>query len=565
MPSTASCFTHFSDTITGYDLPKAFTFPFYYDPHPLCELAAKQLQQHLQTQTLWQHNFGLGENKERIAGKMFGVLLVKKINGDVGFLSAFSGKIADQSKLPGFVPPVFDMTQSQFEFLKKQQEINDLNTKYQELSSNPELTTLTTKLHSLKQLQQQEIATQQAIVVAARKDRKAQRKALERKVLEQNALDSELILLNQQLAKQSVYQKNYLKHIKQQWQDKLDKNQQLLNVLKHELQQLQEQRKSLSNAMQQQLFAQYQFLNIHGEQQDLNDIFINTPYKIPPAGSGDCAAPKLLQYAFKHQLTPLAMAEFWWGGEPKSAIRQHKNYYPACNSKCQPILGHMLKGMDVDENPLLTNPAIGKQIDVIFQDDDIAIINKPAEFLSVPGKNIEDSVYLRMKHQFPNATGPLIVHRLDMSTSGLMVIALTKQANKHLQKQFINREVKKRYVALVNTIIAQDDGTIELPMCLDFDDRPRQKVCFKEGKPAQTYWQVVSRENQQTKLYLYPKTGRTHQLRVHCAHVLGLHSPIVGDDHYGVKANRLHLHAQRIEFCHPVTNKWLCFEVEEEF
>lgn len=560
MHSNARCFTYFTSAIDGYDLPEAFTFPFYYEPHPLCILAAEQLQSHIEQQTVWQHDFGLAKSTELVAGKMFGVLVVRDLRGKLGFLSAFSGKVAEQSILPGFVPPVFDMAKPNSEFFAQQQYINKLNDSYEQLQKNPEIAALTKQLSQIKLSQQQAIATQQAINIAGRKGRKEQRLAAE-----QSANESELAILNQELAKQSVFQKNYLKHIKQQWQDTVDEVQQQLSVLTTELKQLQEQRKLLSNKMQLQLFAQYQFLNINGEQQDLNAIFSKTPYKVPPAGSGDCAAPKLLQYAFNHQLTPIAMAEFWWGGAPKSAIRKHKNYYPACHSKCQPILGHMLQGMKVEKNPLLTNPAIGKTIDIIYQDNDIAIINKPAEFLSVPGKNIEDSVYLRMKHQFPHATGPLIVHRLDMSTSGLMVIALNKNANKHLQKQFINRDVKKRYVALLNSIILSDEGTINLPMCLDFDDRPRQKVCFDEGKPAKTYWQVIARTNTQSKLYLYPKTGRTHQLRVHCAHPLGLNSPIVGDDHYGIRGERLHLHAQRLEFQHPVSKKWLCFEVDETF
>ena len=219
----------------------------------------------------------------------------------------------------------------------------------------------------------------------------------------------------------------------------------------------------------------------------------------------------------------------------------------------------------MDANPLLTNPAAGKSLEIIYQDEVMAIVNKPAEFLSVPGKNVTDSVYARMKAMFPQATGPLIVHRLDMSTSGLMVIALTSEANKSLAKQFIARTVEKRYVAQVAGVVKEQSGEIQLPLRGDIDDRPRQLVCFEHGKHAHTYWQVKQRCENTTLLYLYPHTGRTHQLRVHCAHQDGLALPIIGDDLYGQKSNRLHLHAQQLVLNHPLTNERLTFEVDVDF
>jgi len=297
----------------------------------------------------------------------------------------------------------------------------------------------------------------------------------------------------------------------------------------------------------------------------LSDIFKNTVYQVPPAGSGECAAPKLLQYAFKHGMQPLALAEFWWGQPPKSEVRQHQHFYSACQGKCQPILGHMLEGVAMDSNPLLAMSGSDQRLDIVYQDEDMVVVNKPAEFLSVPGKNIEDSVYLRMKQMFPKATGPLIVHRLDMSTSGLMVIALNKKANKRLQKQFIDRTVEKRYLAVLEGVLVKDEGWIKLPLRGDFYDRPRQIVCFEHGKPAETRWEVVSRENNKTRVYLYPKTGRTHQLRVHCAHVRGLAMPMVGDDLYGVKADRLQLHAESLSLQQPTTKEPLTFRVAADF
>jgi tRNA pseudouridine32 synthase/23S rRNA pseudouridine746 synthase len=213
----------------------------------------------------------------------------------------------------------------------------------------------------------------------------------------------------------------------------------------------------------------------------------------------------------------------------------------------------------------LINPGKDQHIDIIYQDDAMVIINKPAELLSVPGKNITDSVFSRMQQLFPTATGPLIVHRLDMSTSGLMVIALTKEANKALQQQFIQRSVTKRYIALIEGVPSQDEGDISLPLRVDLDDRPKQLVCYEHGKHAETHWQVYQRQRQRTLVYLYPKTGRTHQLRMHCAHHDGLHMPIVGDDLYGIATNRLHLHAQYLALTHPLTGEDMVFETKADF
>lgn len=260
------------------------------------------------------------------------------------------------------------------------------------------------------------------------------------------------------------------------------------------------------------------------------------------------------------------MAEFWWGQSPKSEIRKHKQFYPACKSKCEPILAsHMLKGLNMEPNPFEENPAENKEIEIVYEDDVLAIINKPAEFLSVPGKIITDSVYQRMKERYPNSTGPLIVHRLDMSTSGLLLIAKNEETYIKLQSQFIKRTIKKRYVALLDGVVLENEGVINLPLRVDLEDRPRQLVCYEHGKQAQTKWKVIEIKNNQTRVYFYPITGRTHQLRVHASHELGLKTPIVGDDLYGKKANRLHLHAEKITFIHPNSKEELTFQKEADF
>ncbi len=572
MPTSDLCFTSFSHPIDNYTLPERFTFPFYYEPHPLCELAAEQLQHHLESQTEWQHNFGLDnqiatiDSNEKAIGKMFGVLLVQHISGEVGFLSAFSGKVADSNHLPHFVPPVFDMLEEDGFFKAELAEITEINAIIKQQLANPLLAELiaTAKAKSLTSKEQLEAQRQE--MIEGRKSRKAQRAEAELQAQDndQEAIDA-LEQLKIKLGKESVQEKNTLKDLKLFWDNEITSIQSQLDTFNIEHSTLKTARKNLSNALQKKLFQQYKFLNTHGIEKDLNDIFKDTPNHIPPAGSGECAAPKLLQYAFAHDLKPLALAEFWWGVAPKSEIRQHKKFYASCQSKCQPILGHMLDGIEMDENPLLINPAEGKDIDIIYEDEFMVVINKPADFLSVPGKNIQDSVYTRIQQRYPNATGGLIVHRLDMATSGLMILGLTKKAHKRLQKQFINRTIKKRYTALIEGILAQDEGVITLPLRGDLYDRPRQLVCFEHGKPAETTYQVIERIKNKTKVYLYPKTGRTHQLRVHCAHNLGLNMPIVGDDLYGKKENRLHLHAGYLGLTHPMTKEPMEFDIEAEF
>ena len=560
--SSANCFTQFSQPIEDYELPSRFTFPFYYQAHPLCLLAAEEVQQGLLAAPSWQHNFGLGDDPHLIIGKMFGVLLVQNKQGEIGYLAAFSGKLAEQNHIEGFVPPVFDLLAKDSFFLKQQRYIQQLNQQIEQLEQSPELSGLKLLLEQQISTRDEQIAQLRAEMIEQRKVRKEQRSEA------QTSLSpNEFAVLQNELNQQSIADKLKLKALSNEWDGKVTQAQQAFDAIKNQLINLKQQRKQDSAALQQEIFAQYQFLNQQGQSKNLQDIFSQTALRTPPAGAGECAAPKLLQYAFKHQLKPLAMAEFWWGASPKSEVRQHKQFYPACLGKCQPILAHMLAGMALDENPMLVNQAAGKTLEIIYQDEHMLVVNKPAEFLSVPGKDIEDSVYTRIKSQFPQATGSLIVHRLDMSTSGLMVIALHSAAHKNLQRQFIQRKVKKSYVALVDGLVKEETGTINLPLRGDLYDRPRQLVCEQHGKAATTYWQVFQRNHgtQQTKLLLQPHTGRTHQLRVHCAHALGLHMPIVGDDLYGKAGKRLHLQAQRLALFHPVSQQWLEFAAEHEF
>lgn len=389
-----------------------------------------------------------------------------------------------------------------------------------------------------------------------------------RKIQREQPADSseeQLTDLLESLRKESVREQYQLKELSRYWKNRLAEIQLEIDEHQSAIILLKEERKYMSASLQQKLFDQYSFLNQYGNEKNLCEIFEHTAEARPPAGAGECAAPKLLQYAFLHKLRPVAMAEFWWGQSPKSEIRIHGQFYPACRGKCEPILAHMLEGVEMDENPMLTNPAEGRDVEIVYEDEALVVVNKPAEFLSVPGKNVQDSVYERMRLKYPNATGPLIVHRLDMSTSGIMLVAKTKESHKVLQEQFIKRTIKKRYIALLDGVVESEEGFIDLPLRVDLDNRPHQLVCYEYGKPACTKWEVVERKNNKTKIHFYPITGRTHQLRVHAAHPMGLNSPIVGDDLYGNKGERLHLHAEWIEFKHPTSKEIMTIQVEAEF
>jgi len=551
-------FTPFNIDIEHLDLPERFTFPFCYQPDPLSLAAVQQLQQEVQREQILQQALSQ-------SGKMLGVLVVKNSQQQLGYFCAFSGKeLADECNI-NFVPPIVSSENKADFYDRESKIINQLNSELDELASNPKLNQYQQQLSAMQAEESQALTQLRAQMAASKQLRKAQRESAK------NSLgDNELAQRLQQLAIESVADKNALRDLKQYWQDKITEIADQLALLIDAIQAIKNQRKRLSTRLQKKLFKQYRLLNSAGIEKDLIDIFASAPHPMPPSGAGDCAAPKLLQFAFSHHYTPIAMAEFWWGKSPKSAIRQHKNFYGACLGKCQPILQHMLAGITLDDNPLLINHAEGKSLPIVYQDEHMVVVNKPGEFLSVPGKHVEDSVYLRIKQQFPHATGSLIVHRLDMSTSGLMVLALTKRAQKHLQQQFINRAITKRYLAIVEGDITEQypqlTGEITLPLRGDFNDRPRQLVCFEHGKAAKTQWQVIGNVNGKTKLYLYPETGRTHQLRVHCAHFQGLNSPILGDDLYGKQpAKRLHLQAQKLTLTHPVTQEKMSFEVDEDF
>ena len=538
----------FTTSITDIPLPERFTYPFCYTPHPLCILAAKEVQSYLTRQTAWKD--------ELRQGKMFGVLIVQTEHGETGYLAAFSGILAGKNLHPFFVPPVYDLLQPQGFFKIEEENISSINRNIRQLENDKAYAALSAELARTIQSAENILATAKAQLKEAKTAREQRRKEKELNAQE----DAELI-------RESQFQKAEYKRLERSWKARITTLQTQTEDWERRISALKSERKTRSAALQQKLFEQFGMLNYRGEVKNLCEIFGQTVHKTPPAGAGECAAPKLLQQAYLHGWKPIAMAEFWWGDSPKTEIRHHGHYYPACKGKCEPILQHMLQGLQVEENPMLKRMQVPSQnLEIVYEDPWLSVINKPAGMLSVPGKEDAVSVYSLMREQYPEADGPLTVHRLDMATSGLMLIAKTKRVHQNLQAQFKNRLVRKRYVALLEGIVPKDKGTVDLPLCLNPLDRPRQMVHTEHGKPAITDYQVLERlDGKRTRIAFYPRTGRTHQLRIHAAHPLGLHCPIIGDELYGEKADRLYLHAEYLEFTHPITGETVRITKEAEF
>ena len=412
--------------------PQRFTYPFCYEPHPLCREAAAEVQQYIASHE--------EIRSDADHGKMFGVLVVESA-GELAFLAAYSGLLAGRNDWEYFVPPVYDAQQPDGHFKMTEREIS---------------------------------------------------------------------------AKGGD--------------------------------------KEMSQELQLWLFHQYQLLNANGETKDLVDIWqsyysrpkLKQKFPLPPGGTGDCCAPKLLQYAYQQHLHPVCMAEFWWGAATKEELRQHLNYYPACRGKCKPILTWMLQGLDVDPDPETLGFQL-MEIPTIYEDDALLVIDKPSGMLSVPGRIEDYSVETVMRERYPDS---MVAHRLDMGTSGLLIVAKNGETYRILQQQFIRHEVKKKYLALLEHA-GQGTSTIHLPLRPDPMNRPRQVVDTEHGKRAVTRYEFIS----DRLVALWPETGRTHQLRIHCAHPEGLANPIVGDELYGTRGQRLCLHAAEIWFHHPVTGK----------
>ena len=553
--------------------------PLDYEPHPLCIQACREVQEMLARREDWQ--------EEIARGKMFGVLIVENVKTDAdnpkwGYLAAYSGQIGGRSDWEDFVPAVFDYLQPDGYFKTHEAEISHINQSISHLEKDERMKEARTLIRQLQEERKRTIAAYQEKMKEAKAKRNSRREA-------GNLSDAE----EAEMIRESQFMKAELRRLKKSLSEKTALETEFEDYQENILR-LKQLRKQLSDALQQWLFSQFRMLNQEGESKDLLEIFRDEALKeypqaaiatsriaalkmVPPAGSGECCEPKLLQYAYQHGYKPLQMAMFWWGESPKEEIRHHLQFYPACNGKCKPILHWMLPKTVFETQQ--TETTIYNKVETLYEDRELAVIYKPEGLLSVPGKDAaQPSVYTLMRRKYQEATGPLIVHRLDMATSGLMIIAKTEFAYHRLQKEFLNHRVQKKYVAIVcgkdkescNRILKEAEGGrgyISLPLIADFLDRPRQMVNREQGKEAITEYEVLERiDDTHLRLALYPKTGRTHQLRVHCAHQEGLNAPIIGDPLYGNEpATRLHLHAEEITFEHPMTGKKMTITRKADF
>lgn len=528
----------FKQNIEGISLPEKFTFPFHYTPHPLTRIAAGEVRSYLSTRLDWQDEIG--------KGKMFGVLIVKTSDGSIGYLAAFSGNLAGSNMHDFFVPPVYDLLNPDGYFRKEESEISALNRRISDISRSDYYLMAKKELEEIKIQASSSLASAKEELKRGKKDRDEKRANGNLSLEELDAM-----------IRESQFQKAEYKRLDNSWKEKLNEVEQKVKAFDTEILQLKQERKTRSAALQLWLFKQFDMLNAKGEHKDLCEIFKDTPQGLPPAGAGECALPKLLQYAYLYGLQPLAMGEFWCGMSPKDEIRHDGYFYPSCKGKCEPILKHMLVGLDVEPNPLAEDLFKDTPLKILYEDEWIVAVEKPSGMLSVPGKNDLDSVQQRLRLMYPDATGPLVVHRLDMATSGILLAAKDKDVHARLQSQFETRSISKEYIAILDGVPSQECGIIDLPICLNPLDRPRQMVDFENGKSAITEYKVECIKNGRAKVVFKPHTGRTHQLRVHSAHVSGLGCPISGDELYGnpESASRLCLHASRLVFRHPVSDK----------
>lgn len=569
--------------------------PLDYEPDPLCIQACREVQEMLARREDWQ--------EEIARGKMFGVLIVENVKTDTdvpkwGYLAAYSGQIGGRSDWEDFVPAVFDYLQPDGYFKTHEAEISRINQSISHLEKDERMKEARTLIRQLQEERKRTIAAYQEKMKEAKAKRDSRREA-------GNLSEAE----EAQMIKESQFMKAELRRLKKSLSEKTALETEFEDYQENILR-LKQLRKQLSDALQQWLFSQFRMLNQEGESKDLLEIFRDEALKeytqaaiatsriaalkmVPPAGSGECCEPKLLQYAYQHGYKPLQMAMFWWGESPKEEIRHHLQFYPACNGKCKPILHWMLP-----DSVFHSQIAEKHILEILYEDDQLAVICKPSGLLSVPGKDSsQPSVYSIMRKKYPAASSPLIVHRLDMATSGLMIIAKTEFAYHRLQNEFLHHQVQKKYIAIIGckdqdacdkiwekakkqkkdmrdelkerraSSNAAEKQKISLPLMPDYLDRPRQIVDHEQGKEAITEYEVLEPvDDSHLRIALYPKTGRTHQLRVHCAHQEGLNAPILGDPLYGnEKAARLHLHAEEITFEHPLTGKKMTITRKADF
>ncbi len=531
----------------GIPLPELFTNPFDYVPHPLVKIASEQLCAYLEASPQW--------HTEIEQGKMFGVLVVENGDKELGYLAAFSGYLGKKTIQPHFVPPILDLLEPGGFFALEEANISQINSQIAALDNSEELRTLREKLSAIEQEEESRLTILKE---------EYQRSRSHRKELREKGCSEEKLT---ELGAESQRQKGVLKREELRFRTLREPLEKQIAAAKQQREKLIDERQTRSAALQKLTFSRVQPLNANGEAVDLLKIFGDYNSSTPPAGSGECAAPKLLHYAFAKGLRPVAMGEFWWGESSRGEVRHHLHYYAACRGKCHPILTHMLRGLNVEPaQPRTEEERLAEQLTVIYEDEYLVAFNKPSGLPSVRGKNHTLSVQSLAEERYPELNvNNLIVHRLDMDTSGVLIVAKSAAVQASLQQQFASHIIRKRYIALLDGVVDLQSGAIELPLILDPMDRPRQRVDFECGKPAYTRYVLLGVEGDHTRVALYPQTGRTHQLRVHCAHAQGLGVAIVGDRLYGVARERLMLHAEQITLQHPATGRKFTLRSPVEF
>lgn len=543
------CFNRFKSDISGIELPLRFNNPFYYSPHPLCLLAADEARAVLDADEAL--------SKEAGKGKMFGVLVVRDASGVVGYLKAFSGLLFGRNVYEGFVPPVFDMQEPQGYFKREEASISAINKAITDIEHSDAFLLAVEAVEAEKRDAEKRISEKSALFQANRQERRRKRNLGSLTHEEENSL-----------IKESQFEKAELKRLRRSCEMKIAEKEKVVTSFKERVFELKTERRNRSVALQQWLFEQFVMLDANGVGKNLIDIFAERLSAMPPAGAGECAAPKLLQYAYMNSLEPLALAEFWVGISPAGEVRRDGCFYGACKSKCEPILGHMLQGLDVEESALEKGGDIDA-MDIVYEDEYLVVVNKPPGVLSVPGIIGGMSVQQWLRDVYLHSNELFVAHRLDMATSGLLVAAKSIEVYKALQRQFAEQQVKKRYLALVDGVPKMNKGVISLPLSSDYLNRPRQKVDYINGKEAVTNYEVIGARMYNGKkcslVCFAPVTGRTHQLRVHAASREGLDSPIVGDALYGAMNKRLMLHAASLCFYHPVNGSAVELDCECDF
>ncbi len=526
-------------------LPLRFNNPFSYTPHPLCVRAADELRRVVRGNGRW--------HADALKGKMFGVLVALDAEGRCGYLAAFSGLLDGSNEHDYFVPPVFDFLSPSGYFKCEEGRISEINKDIASIKCSDAYREARENLALME--------TQRNAALEA--ERSAMREA--KSLREQRRASGTLSPAEEEsLLNESRFAKAELKRNVKRWDGKLQPLRDAVATFDKEISALKELRRQRSAALQQWLFDNFRLLNSKGESSSLTQIFFSTRQGVPPAGAGECSAPKLLQYAFANGYTPVAMAEFWMGASPIGEVRRDGCFYGSCTSKCRPILTFMLDGMDVEPEFQEAESEIG----IIYEDDHLVIADKPAGMLSAPGVNGGLSLEEHLQH-ICSCNDIRVAHRLDMSTSGLIVAAKSGEVLATLQRDFAGRRVEKRYVALLDGIPAEQAGEISLPLAPDYDNRPRQRVDFSAGKEALTRYVVLDVADycgrRCARVAFYPVTGRTHQLRLHAAYPDGLDTPIVGDELYGTPDRRLMLHAEWLSFTHPVTGERVEVESSSRF